>query len=65
MDDTMRLNAIDELGLLVVAHDQLTSLGWSRTWSCHYGPQVVVGATIREVIDLAVLDLGISNLVQH
>jgi hypothetical protein len=65
MDDTARLNAIDEFGLCVAAHDQLTSAGWSRTWSCHYGTSVVVGTTIREVIDLAVLDLGVANLFSH
>lgn len=65
-DDTIRLNAIDEYGLCVIAHDQLTLEGWQRTWSCHYaGNRTVLGPTIRAVIDLAILDLGASNLIQH
>jgi hypothetical protein len=65
MDDTARINAIGELGLCVAAHDQLTSEGWQRTWSCHYGTSVVVGATIREVIDLAILDLSVASVFSH
>lgn len=65
VDDTMRLNAIDEFGLCVAAHDQLTATGWNRTWSCCYGASVVMGTSIREVIDLALLDLGASKIIQH
>jgi hypothetical protein len=64
--DTVRIDAIAEHGLCVVAHDYLGEHGWERTWSCHYQQEkAVVGATIRDVIDLALLDLGVGNILPN
>ena len=60
--DTQRIDALDQLGLCVVGIDTLTSEGWSRTWVCTYGAGLQAQApTIREAIDLAMLDLGAGS----
>lgn len=58
MNDTERLEAIEIYGLCVATHDTLKRHGWERTWVCTYGNRVMLGSSIREVIDAAVLDLN-------
>lgn len=58
MNDTERLDALDVYGLCVATHDTLKSSGWERVWVCTYGDRVMMGKSIREVIDAAVLDIN-------
>lgn len=57
MDDTQRLDAIDEHGLCIASQDTLTNAGWTRAWVCHYCDRMAVAPTIREALDAAVLDM--------
>lgn len=57
MTDTLRLNAIEELGLTVTPQDHMTVNGPVRAWLCQYNGRVAIGATAREAIDLVILDL--------
>lgn len=57
MTDTERLDAIPEYGLSVARHDHLGPAGWTERWFCHYEDKVVIGMTMREAIDMAVMDI--------
>ncbi len=65
MDDTQRLDAIDEHGLCIASQDTLTNAGWTRAWICHYGEKALVAPTIREAIDAAVLDIATDGQVPN
>lgn len=62
--DAGRINAIEELDLVIVPQSQLTPQGPTKVWVCHYQGRMAVGSTVREVIDLVVLDLGVAELLQ-
>ena len=55
--DTERLDVFDLHGLCLTTHDTLGPTGWTRVWVCSYLDRAVVGTTLRQAIDLAVLDL--------
>lgn len=61
MTDTERLDALNDYGLCVATHDTLRHNEWQRTWVCQYGDRVMMGPTIRAVIDSAVLDIVTSG----
>jgi hypothetical protein len=58
VNDTERLDALDAYGLCVATHDTLQHGQWSRVWVCTYSDRVMLGPTIRDVIDAAVLDIN-------
>lgn len=58
MNDSERLDALEIYGLCVATHDVLQHGQWARTWVCSYGDRVMLGPTIRDVIDSAVLDIN-------
>lgn len=57
MTDTERLDAIPEYGLSVTRHDTLGPDGWTERWLCHYEDKVVVAVSMREAIDMMVMDI--------
>jgi hypothetical protein len=57
MNDTQRLDALNDYGLCLATHDTLNHGEWFRVWVVQYGETVMMGPTIREAIDAAVLDL--------
>jgi len=68
MNDTQRLDAIGEYGLMVSTYDELQNGQWYRTWICRYGDggqRAVAVPTIREAIDAAVLDIRTINVSKH
>ena len=65
MDDTQRLDAIGEYGLIITTHDMLVQGSWKRVWKVIYGDCMVTGPTLRAVIDAAVLDLNTENTTTH
>jgi hypothetical protein len=65
VNDTQRLDALGQYGLCVVTHDTLVAGVWTRQWVAQYGPSAVVAPTIREAIDLAVLDITTGGLTRQ
>lgn len=65
MNDTERLDAIDEYGLFITSHDKLYNGQWERTWICHYGDRAVLAPSFRDAIDLAVTDLKTDGQVPN
>lgn len=57
LTDTERLDAIGDYGLFIATHDELTKDGWVRTWVCHYDDRMVRAISMRDAIDLAVMDI--------
>lgn len=57
MIDTERLDAIGEYGLFLTTQDVLKAGKWEQTWVCCYGDRMVFAASMRDAIDLAVLDI--------
>lgn len=57
MTDTERLDAIGEHGLFLTTQDVLKAGEWERTWVCCYGDRMIFAASMRDAIDLAVLDI--------
>jgi hypothetical protein len=58
MNDTERLDALETYGLCVASHDALRHGQWTRLWVCTYDVnKCVIGGSIRDVIDAAVLDI--------
>jgi hypothetical protein len=58
VNDTERLEALEIYGLCVATHDTLKHGSWERVWVCTYGDRTMMGPTIRDVIDAAVLDIN-------
>lgn len=59
MNDTQRLDAIGKYGLCLIRHDHLVGGKWVHRWECTFNiDQSVSGESEREVIDLAVNQLG-------
>lgn len=68
MNDTQRLDAIGEYGLMVSTYDELVHGQWKRSWICRYGEggqMAVVAPTIRDAIDAAVLDIRTIDVQKH
>lgn len=65
MNDTQRLDALNDYGLCIATHDTLNHGEWSRVWVAQYGDRVMLGPTIREVIDAAVLDITTQGLARN
>lgn len=65
MNDTQRLEAIGDYGLCLATHDTLAHSGWTRMWVVTYDERVILGPTIREVIDAAVLDITTRGLARN
>jgi hypothetical protein len=65
VNDTQRLDAIGDYGLCLATHDTLSMGGWSRTWVATYGDRAILAPTIREAIDLAVLDITAQGLARN
>lgn len=61
MTDTERLDAIGEYGLFLATQDVLKAGKWERAWVCHYDDRMVIAASMRDAIDLAVLDIRIGG----
>lgn len=57
MTDTERLDAIGECGLFISTQDVLKAGTWERTWVCCYGDRIVCAASMRDAIDMAVMDI--------
>jgi hypothetical protein len=57
MTDTERLDAIGEYGLFITTQDVLNAGGWERIWVCCYEDRLVHASSMRDAIDLAVLDI--------
>lgn len=53
MTDTERLDAIGEYGLFISTQDVLKA----GTWVCCYGDRMVFAASMRDAIDMAVMDI--------
>lgn len=62
MNDTQRLDALNDYGLCLATRDTLQHGEWTRTWVCQYGERVMLGPTIRACIDAAVLDIQAAGL---
>ena len=55
MNDTQRIDALDEHGLCIVKIGERIDGEWSYRWVCHFGiEQSIEAPTSREAIDLAV-----------
>lgn len=65
MNDTQRLDAIGEYGLMITTHDRLIDGAWERKWVVSYSEYSVIAPTLREAIDAAVLDLRTKGLGIH
>lgn len=65
MNDTQRLDAIGTYGLCLATHDTLQHGSWDRVWVVTYADRTLLAPTIREAIDLAVLDLSSMGLSQQ
>lgn len=69
MTDSERLDALGRYGLCVVAHDSLVNTEWERTWVCSYvvnlDQRLIMGPSIRDVIDAAILDIEANSDIQH
>lgn len=65
MNDTQRLNALEDYGLCLATHDVLSHSGWTRTWVVVYGERTILAPTIREAIDAAVLDIRAQGLSRN
>ena len=65
MNDTQRLNALEDYGLCLATHEVLSSAGWQRTWVVCYGERTILAPTIREAIDAAVLDIRAQGLSRN
>jgi len=63
--DTERLDAIGEYGLFIASHDELTKDGWVCSWVCHYMDRMVAAASMRDAIDLAVMDIKTGGQTPH
>lgn len=65
MNDSQRLDAIQEYGLCLATHEVLTTAGWQVTWVVNYGETCMLAPTIREAIDAAVFDLSTRGLAKQ
>jgi len=63
--DTERLDAIGEYGLFISTQDVLKAGTWERTWVCCYGDRMVFAASMRDAIDLAVMDIKTGGSLPH
>lgn len=65
MNDTQRLDALNDYGFCIATHDTLNHSGWVRVWVAQYGDRIIMAPTIREVIDAAVLDITTQGLTRN
>lgn len=65
MTDTERLDAIGEYGLFISTQDVLKAGAWERTWVCCYEDKMVFAASMRDAIDLAVMDIKTSGCLPN
>ena len=65
MNDTQRLDALNDYGLCLATHDTLNHGSWSRVWVCQYGDRVMLAPTIREAIDAAIFDITTNHLTKN
>lgn len=65
MNDTQRLDALNDYGFCIATHDTLQYGNWTRVWVAQYGERVMLAPTIREVIDAAVLDIQAQGLTRN
>jgi hypothetical protein len=65
VNDSQRLDALNDYGLCIATHDTLTHLGWTRVWVAQYNDRIIMAPTIRDVIDAAVLDIQTQGLTRN
>jgi hypothetical protein len=65
VNDTMRLDALNDYGLCLATHDTLSHGQWTRVWVVQYGERVMLGPTIRDAIDAAILDITAEGLTKN
>lgn len=61
MNDSQRLDALNDYGLCLATHDTLKNSEWVRVWIVQYDETIMMAPTIREAIDAAVLDLSMRG----
>ena len=65
MNDTQRLDALNDYGLCLATHDTLSHGQWTRVWVVQYGDRVMLAPTIREAIDAAVFDITTQGFTRN
>lgn len=65
VNDTQRLDALNDYGLCLTTQDSLVEGVWHRQWICAYGDSAVISSTLRKAIDAAVLDISTKGLRQQ
>jgi hypothetical protein len=65
VNDTQRLDALNDYGLCLATHDTLQHGTWTRVWVVQYSDRVMLAPTIREAIDAAVLDITAQGLTRN
>lgn len=67
MNDSERLDAIAKYGLCIATHDEFRDGKWIRHWIAAQDDSgdVIIADTLREAIDLAVLNSAKVNGKRH
>lgn len=65
MTDTERLDAIGEYGLFISTQVRVQAPAWSTSWVCCYGDRMIFAASMRDAIDLAVMDIKTGWSLPH
>lgn len=68
MDDSQRLDAMDEYGLFVGCTSLQEDGVWKRIWFVQYGTALdrrLVADNLRDAIDSAVLDIITMGQIRH